>query len=273
MCNDPETLTISGAGTGGQLAHRAQIGASSHVKGAGVMHAEPWFDWRDVGCTDDLRYSWSHRSDTEYCETMSRFLPDLDLYLLDVHNRVGLIDELSNIVDSKIWHYYNNAADSSSLHNASNIEGIYGSNGIVDYAAVINSAGAFNEWGVGSDALEYLLGKLGKARQFPDSECPEEHGSRQLWDQQELLSSFSDLRVEDIGLARWGWIYIPDDCLTEICDYHIALHGDIGGQDGPSGLNTDDAFDQDGYYMQYVNYAARNHVVLIEPRAVASGLQ
>lgn len=81
-------------------------------------------------------------------------------------------------------------------------------------------------------------------------------GSFRRFDQQEFVD---DGFFEDAGLAKYGYIYYPENCKTQSCKVHMHLHGCLMIHQGL----TKDGFKDDGF----LQYAATNGIIILFPQA------
>lgn len=227
------------------MAHRLQLAHSETAHGVGVMNAEPWFDWADVSCVQDPTSPYCHNA----------FLADVNLYLLDVEARAGQIDDLANLIDASVYIVAGYEAPHASRDYQGAIAGMYSTNGTPDDQMFTEEGtpGAIDA-GKGGEVLEWLLGNQGHGPFLPSSCGAHEHGVRFRFPQAPFTQDGS---TDSIGLAEYGWAYVPDDCYRLQCHVHFAVHGDL------------DAFDIDGSHMGYDAWAARNLAIIIEPKATS----
>lgn len=115
------------------------------------------------------------------------------------------------------------------------------------------------DYDMAGDLFEHVLTNLQEDPIESLEEADLEYTSNGVWrrfDQQE----FTDTGLFEFnGLAKWGYVFIPNACLTESCKVHLHTHG---CQSINQGL-----FKNSQFTLGFAQYASSNNLILLYPQA------
>jgi hypothetical protein len=232
---DPRQISVSGLSSGAYMAVQFEVAYSALVMGAGVIAGGPYYCAQgslevaspNCVCLDKLSCTlWP----------TTRNLPHL-IEITERNARSNTIDPTSNLPSHRIW-MFSGKFDSTVrqdvmddlrsyyLHylDASNI--FYNNDLAAEHAMPTDFFGPEDCMHIGPpfinncgyDAagalLAWIYGPLGDRRSEPAS-------SPTAFRQEQFLAD-----PERHGLAREGWIYVPDECRAGAqCRLHVVFHG------------------------------------------------
>ncbi len=297
---DRTAVTVSGLSSGGFFAHQFHVAFSKLVKGAGIIAGGPY------GCVENIPNPWSpfwpmpldrvsaavvactHYYGDRYCGLRHSAPKAEDSVRLarEAASR-GLIDDISNLADGRVWLFHGKSDDIVPLGVMETLKQLYeglevrepklqfnrnpggraANHGIPVGTFTGESKFPLRECGqheppyiiqCGYEAAEMLLRHLYPEQFKPASDDPHRDGTLVAFDQ----SEFFNPAEESVSLHGVGYLYVPANCAAEQCRLHIAFHGckqDVG--------SVYDDFIRDAGYNRW---AASNNIVVLYPQATTS---
>ena len=256
-------FSVSGLSSGAYLTVQMQVAYSQSVIGSGVIGGGPYY------CAQNSL------TQAAVC-TQTPALVSLDplVSITKKYENEGLIDDLSNLQNAKIWlfsgtldvvnyqeamvklqTYLENYVDSSNLVSVFNIPAGHafindGWGSICTYSGypwinncLIDSSGKI---------LEHIYGKLNPKVSYKSSNI---YSFKQK-------PYFSDSDWSGSSMADTGYIYIPEVCKNKECKVHLVLHG--CDQDYTETLGAV------VYHTGYIEWAEANDMIVLFPQAAVS---
>ena len=256
-------FSVSGLSSGAYLTVQMQVAYSQSVIGSGVIGGGPYY------CAQNSL------TQAAAC-TQTPALVSLDplVSITKKYEKEGLIDDLSNLQNAKIWlfsgtldvvnyqeamvklqTYLENYVDSSNLVSVFNIPAGHafindGWGSICTYSGypwinncLIDSSGKI---------LEHIYGKLNPKVSYKSSNI---YSFKQK-------PYFSDSDWSGSSMADTGYIYIPEVCKNKECKVHLVLHG--CDQDYTETLGAV------VYHTGYIEWAEANDMIVLFPQAAVS---
>mmetsp|Transcript_1239 Transcript_1239/g.1976 ORF Transcript_1239/g.1976 Transcript_1239/m.1976 type:complete len:323 (-) Transcript_1239:49-1017(-) len=256
-------FSVSGLSSGAYLTVQMQVAYSQSVIGSGVIGGGPYY------CAEGSLVKAGVCSQTPLLINLDTLTSTTKKY-----EKEGLIDDLSNLQNAKIWlfsgtldvvnyqeamvklqTYLENYVDSSNLVSVFNIPAGHafindGWGSICTYSGypwinncLIDSAGKI---------LEHIYGKLNPKVSYKSSNI---YSFKQK-------PYFSDSDWSGSSMADTGYIYIPEVCKNKECKVHLVLHG--CDQDYIETLGAVI------YHTGYIEWAEANDMIVLFPQAAVS---
>ena len=258
--------SISGISSGAAMAMQFHVAHSSIVKGAGVIAGIPY------DCAEQSSYRATHNCMKPDSDSP---LPDPAHLkaLTDALARAGAVDEPTNLKTSGVW-LFSGAKDDTVLRPVMDaVRDYYSffvpSDKIVyrndidaghamvtdDYGnACSTSASPFVD-DCNFDAAKALLEHIYGSLKPPVGAL----GGKYIeFNQKEFLP---DNNAYNHGLSDIGYAYVPNDCASQGCRVHVALHGCLQQAD-----KVDDAFYR---HAGYNRWADANHIIIVYPQTIS----
>lgn len=248
---DPDSWTIQGLSGGNFMANNMHTSQSSRIKGAGLAigtcyanYYQP-FDWGADTNNAQLSYDKSQLySDTWKAIDNTDNLKDQPVYVLS-----GMKDTIIKPVQQEsIRDYYNMHGANVHLEQIANMWHTYPS---IFWGADNNpSYRGFDGFG---NTIKYILENLQKNAVGSVSLLTS--GDRFNYENCGVLRKFSQTEFSEaflgfnIGLDDYGWIFIPNACLTKQCKAHMFFHGSGGSVSSIRNTGFVDILDMGG--LQY----------------------
>lgn len=256
-------FSVSGLSSGAYLTVQMQVAYSQSVIGSGVIGGGPYY------CAQNSLTQSGVCTQTPALVSLDPLVSTTKKY-----EKEGLIDDLSNLQNAKIWlfsgtldvvnyqeamvklqTYLQNYVDSSNLVSVFNIPAGHafindGWGSICTYSGypwinncLIDSAGKI---------LEHIYGKLNPKVSYKSSNI---YSFKQK-------PYFSDSDWSGSSMADTGYIYIPEVCKNKECKVHLVLHG--CDQDYIETLGAV------VYHTGYIEWAEANDMIVLFPQAAVS---
>ena len=297
---DRTAITVSGLSSGGFFAHQFHVAFSSLVKGAGILAGGPY------GCVESIRNPWVPLWPVPLDRVSAAIVACTHYYgnrfyglrpsgptaedsirlLREAANR-GLIDDPSNLANSRVWLFHGKSDDVVPPRVMDALKQFYDMIGVHEPELLFdqNQTGSPANHGIpvsiftgqssfpirqcgqheppyviqcGYGAAEMLLHHLYPEPLKPASGDPHQDGTLVAFDQSEFFEP-TDKRV---SLYDIGYLYVPTQCASEPCRLHVAFHG---CKQNVSSVHDD--FIRDAGYNRW---AATNNIVVLYPQATAS---
>jgi hypothetical protein len=293
-------VTVLGLSSGGFFAHQFHVAFSSLVKGAGILAGGPY------GCVEAIPNPWlpfwsvpldrvsaavvactHYYGDRYHGLRPSAPRAEDSLRIISEAANQGLIDNPSNLADSRVWLFHGKSDAIVPLQVMETLGRLYDGLGVHEPNLQFdqNQTGAAANYGMpvsrfageskfpardcGQHALPFviqcdyeaavmLLRHLYPEDFRPASDDLHRDGMLVAFDQSEFFNSID----ENTSLHGVGYLYVPALCAAEQCLLHVAFHG--------CNQNVDSVFDdfiRDGGYDRW---AASNHIVVLYPQTKIS---
>ncbi|WP_162003175.1 PHB depolymerase family esterase [Microvirga tunisiensis] len=293
-------VTVSGLSSGGFFAHQFHVAFSSLVKGAGILAAGPY------GCVEAIPNPWlpfwsvsldrvsaavvactHYYGDLYYGLRPSPPNAEDSLRLIQAAANQGLIDNTSNLADSRVWLFHGKSDALVPLQVMETLGRLYDRLGVHEPNLQFdrNQTGSAANHGMpvsrfagdskfpirdcgqheppfviqcDYEAALMLLRHLYPEDFKPASDDPHRDGTLVAFDQ----SEFFDSTDESTSLHSVGYLYVPASCAAEQCRLHVAFHG--------CNQNVDSVYDDFIRDAGYNRWAASNNIVVLYPQIKAS---
>ncbi len=258
--------SISGISSGAAMALQFHIVHSSIVKGAGIVAGIPY----------DCAEQSSNRA-THNCMKPNSDYPAPDPAHLkgitDALARAGAVDDVANLKKARVW-LFSGKKDEVVLPPV--MEAVYGYYSLympsdrIAYRNDIEAGHAMVTEDYGNacsanaspfmddcnfDAAKALLEQIYGSLNLP-SGSP---GGKYIeFDQNEF---FPDNNAYNHGLSDIGYVYMPNDCASQSCRVHVALHGCLQQAD-----EVDGAFYR---HAGYNRWADTNRIIVLYPQTIS----
>ena len=274
----PNQTSISGLSSGAFMAAQFHIAYSKSLVGAGIVAGGPWHCAGDINTLANLtKATTTCMNPCEYIPSFfcwSYLLPNSD-YLVKVANdkaKSGVIDPLINLTNDKVY-IFSGSSDQTVITKVVNTtEQFYGLLGLdkaqILYNKTTDAGHAFittntqdtqcdrtnppyiNNCDIpqAKNILSHIYGAQKPAAQTLTGELIE-------FDQSEFFD-------QAISMDDKAFVYIPNNCRTDQCKIHVAVHG---CKQGISQLKT-------GYVegTGYLEVADTNNIIVLFPQVKKS---
>ena len=245
-------FTVSGFSSGGFMAMQLHISHSSSISGAAIISGGPYACMRHF--TGKTCTSSPHSLNTSKLITFSQS-----------QESQNTIDPLSNILDSKVWIFGGTKDKMIVQETVKKVEEFY-KHFNADIKAVYHIASPHgfvtDSYGVicqlyhwpyinncdfdsAGDLLTHLYGKLEDKKQINENQ----------------VHKFSQIEFgsDSVGMADYGYIFIPHSCWSQTCRVHVALHG--------CGMNVEYIGKSFILFTGMNEWAQSNSIVVVYPQA------
>ncbi len=297
---DRTAVTVSGLSSGGFFAHQFHVAFSSLVKGAGILAGGPY------GCVEAIPNPWlpfwsvsldrvsaavvactHYYGDRYYGLRTSLPRVEDSLRLVREATNQSLIDNPSNLADSRVWLFHGKSDGLVPLQVIETLERLYDALGVrepnlqfdqnrtgsaANHGMPVSQFAGESKFPVrdcgqhqppfviqcGYEAAEMLLRHLYPDDFKPASDDPHRDGALVAFDQ----SEFFDVADASISLHGVGYLYVPNFCSAEQCRVHVAFHG--------CNQNVDSVHDDFIRDAGYDRWAASNNIVVLYPQTKTS---
>jgi len=217
-----DDVTVSGISSGGYFSAQMLVAFSSIIKGAGLFASGPYYCTRGVAVTIE-----------DWMTTALSILVDQLLLAAKGFEELGLIDQMSNLRNSKVYVY------------SGTKDWIVWQEVVKKNALFFELAGAdvHTDYGIASehcfptDFFGNPCDKLGSpyisnCNFFGSKHALEHIMGKQLNQKidykQSNIKSFNQANYNPgmtSSFGKTGYIYIPDGCQSKECPLHVAFHG------------------------------------------------
>lgn len=299
---DPATITVSGLSSGGFFAHQFHIAYSSRLAGAAIVAggpygcvetiSNPFMPWTRLGSLAAAVVACTHTAGDRFWGLRPNPPQASDAVAVVAEAyRAGQIDDPESLKNDRVWLFHGSLDEIVPPRVGSVLAEVYqgllsdhndlvimsddpdrsANHGMPISRAEFDSGFPAPECEVyqapyiincGFDATGNFLAHL-----YPGSfemavSDPDDAGSILPFDQTPFLEN-----VAEESLADVGYVYLPQDCLSNDCRLHVAFHGCQQSVQPVDGSGARDEFLREA---GYTHWAGGNRIVVFFPQVMAT---